>query len=146
MQNPNLYTDGKVCLSLLGTWQGEPWQPGKSTLLQVLVSIQSLILVNDPYFNEPGYEASRGTPKGDQASKAYNKKLYHQVADAAILEPLQDPKIVPLEFKEVVNAHFLHKQKEIETQLQGWADLDRSKMHKLLKGYQKFWANNPTGN
>ena len=53
--NPNLYNCGKVCLSLLGTWQGsadENWQPRKSTLLQVLVSIQSMILVEAPYFNE----------------------------------------------------------------------------------------------
>ncbi|KAA6355254.1 MAG: putative Ubiquitin-conjugating BIR-domain enzyme, partial [Streblomastix strix] len=57
--NPNLYDNGKVCLSLLGTWsgaQGEKWHPQHSTLLQVLVSIQALILVDQPYFNEPGYE------------------------------------------------------------------------------------------
>ena len=23
--NPNLYTAGKVCLSILGTWSGPPW-------------------------------------------------------------------------------------------------------------------------
>lgn len=34
------YNNGKVCLSLLGTWAGPSWQPGQSTLLQVLVSIQ----------------------------------------------------------------------------------------------------------
>jgi ubiquitin-protein ligase len=53
--NPNLYSSGKVCLSLLGTWPGRPeeqWQPRKSTLLQVLVSIQSMILIETPYFNE----------------------------------------------------------------------------------------------
>lgn len=33
--NPNLYADGKVCLSLLGTWSGPGWISGKSTLLQV---------------------------------------------------------------------------------------------------------------
>lgn len=36
--NPNLYANGKVCLSLLGTWnglQGEQWNE-TSTLLQVL--------------------------------------------------------------------------------------------------------------
>lgn len=44
--NPNLYNDGKVCLSLLGTWSGPGWQPRKSTLLQALVSIQGLIMVN----------------------------------------------------------------------------------------------------
>ena len=57
--NPNLYNCGKVCLSLLGTWSGqdgETWNKDTSTFLQVLVSIQSLILVEDPYFNEPGWE------------------------------------------------------------------------------------------
>lgn len=39
--NPNLYSTGKVCLSLLGTWSGEPWKADQSTLLQVLVSIQA---------------------------------------------------------------------------------------------------------
>lgn len=40
--NPNLYEDGKVCVSLLGTWSGkgtEVWTLN-STLLQVIVSIQ----------------------------------------------------------------------------------------------------------
>lgn len=43
--NPNLYNCGKVCLSLLGTWSGPGWDPKTSTLLQVLISIQSLIMV-----------------------------------------------------------------------------------------------------
>ena len=30
--NPNLYASGKVCLSLLGTWQGPGWEPATSTL------------------------------------------------------------------------------------------------------------------
>jgi len=33
--NPNLYADGKVCLSLLGTWSGPGWEKGVSTLSQV---------------------------------------------------------------------------------------------------------------
>lgn len=60
--NPNLYEDGKVCVSLLGTWSGrgtEMWGPN-STLLQVIVSIQGLILVDEPYFNEAGYEKQKG--------------------------------------------------------------------------------------
>ncbi|KAH0539153.1 hypothetical protein GP486_008731 [Trichoglossum hirsutum] len=54
--NPNLYENGHVCLSLLGTWDGPPeskWQSEKSTILQVLLSIQSMILVSDPWRNEP---------------------------------------------------------------------------------------------
>jgi baculoviral IAP repeat-containing protein 6 len=44
----------QVCLSLLGTWEGRPeekWN-SSSTFLQVLVSIQSMILVETPYYNE----------------------------------------------------------------------------------------------
>jgi hypothetical protein len=37
--------------------------------LQVLVSIQSLIFVKEPCFNEPGVAPLRGTPRGDVASR-----------------------------------------------------------------------------
>lgn len=60
--NPNLYEEGKVCISLLGTWAGhesEMWGEN-STLLQLFVSIQGLILVPEPYFNEAGYEKQKG--------------------------------------------------------------------------------------
>ena len=76
--NPNLYNCGKVCLSLLGTWQGEQgeaWQPKTSTLLQVFISVQALILVPDPFFNEPGYERIRGTAEGDRESRNYNETI-----------------------------------------------------------------------
>ncbi|KAI1333146.1 hypothetical protein F5Y16DRAFT_393547 [Xylariaceae sp. FL0255] len=55
--NPNLYENGTVCLSLLGTWPGESWKPTTSTILQVLVSIQSMIFCEKPWYNEPGYES-----------------------------------------------------------------------------------------
>lgn len=85
--NPNLYNNGKVCLSLLGTWRGEDseaWSETTSTFLQVIVSIQSLILVPEPYFNEPGYESTIGTPAGISASKVYNDKI-RQVTTANYL-------------------------------------------------------------
>jgi len=67
---PNLYADGKVCLSLLGTWPGPKWNSKQSSLLQVLVSIQSLMLgVEHPYFLEPGYGGWEAQVKeGDFAS------------------------------------------------------------------------------
>jgi len=46
-----------VCLSLLGTWHGtdesQKWHPDSANLWRVLVSIQGMILIGDPYFNEP---------------------------------------------------------------------------------------------
>ena len=52
--HPNMYTDGKVCLSILGTWTGPAW----SSILRissVLVTLQSL-LTDNPIVHEPGYE------------------------------------------------------------------------------------------
>lgn len=40
---PNLYNTGKVCLSLLGTW-GDNWKANESTMLQVAISIQSIVM------------------------------------------------------------------------------------------------------
>lgn len=80
--NPNLYNTGKVCLSLLGTWsgaEGENWNKDTSTFLQVLVSIQALILVPMPYFNEPGYERTMGTPEGDTQNRLYNENIQYEV-------------------------------------------------------------------
>ncbi|KAH7573410.1 hypothetical protein JRO89_XS03G0143900 [Xanthoceras sorbifolium] len=53
-----------VCPSLLNTWSGnknEKWIPSMSTMLQVLVFIQVLILNQKPYFNEPGYASWNAT-------------------------------------------------------------------------------------
>ena len=53
--NPNLYVNGKVCLSMLNTWNGPGWVP-TNTMSNVLVAIQALVLNNEPLRNEPGYE------------------------------------------------------------------------------------------
>jgi ubiquitin-conjugating enzyme E2 Z len=39
--NPNLYTNGKVCISILNTWRGEPWSACQtiSTVLLTLCTI-----------------------------------------------------------------------------------------------------------
>lgn len=58
-------TDGKVCLSLLGTWPGPKWSPLHSNLYQILVSIQGLILGSEqPYYLEPGHGGWEGDVKG----------------------------------------------------------------------------------
>ena len=57
---------------------------------QVLVSIQSLILVPEPYFNEPGYEQYRGTPFGDQKSLAYNANIYASTVQWAMVDAIKN--------------------------------------------------------
>ncbi|KAI7841707.1 hypothetical protein COHA_004574 [Chlorella ohadii] len=100
--NPNLYAEGKVCLSLLGTWQGgrgESWSPDFSTVLQVLISIQSLILVDEPWYNEPGYEQHTD----DSRSSAYSAALMPSTIKWAMLDHLQH---TPEYFKDVIQQHF----------------------------------------
>jgi len=111
--NPNLYDSGKVCLSLLGTWRGqdgESWNPKTSTFLQVMVSIQSLILVEQPYFNEPGYEREMNTPKGKQLSNGYNEDRQPHTIRLAMTDMINNP---PSGFEDVVKNHFRMKKEEI---------------------------------
>ncbi|KAI0931610.1 hypothetical protein AcW2_000464 [Taiwanofungus camphoratus] len=87
--NPNLYSNGGLYLSLLGTWPGraeEQWS-SKSTLLQVFVSIHSMILVDLPFFNEPGF--GQANPK-DARSLAYNRNIFMRTVRWAIVEWLKD--------------------------------------------------------
>ena len=60
-------------------------------MVQVLISIQSMILVDDPYFNEPGYEISRATAHGKQANDNYNKEQQMNTLAHAILPALKQP-------------------------------------------------------
>ncbi|KAK8157915.1 hypothetical protein IWX90DRAFT_421976 [Phyllosticta citrichinensis] len=97
--NPNLYEDGKICLSLLGTWhadeRNENWSPAKSTILQILVSLMGLVLVKEPYYNEAGYEVRQGTEETALSSAFYSEKAYFR-ARGFIMHGL---KFVPEAFK-----------------------------------------------
>jgi len=117
--NPNLYTNGKVCLSLLGTWDGPGWDPETSTLLQLLVSIQALVFVDFPYENEPGCENSAlGT-----TSLAYNKGIHLANTIYAMLWQLED-KNVPSCFRDIIRAHFYLNRHYIVTLLDKWETYD----------------------
>jgi len=50
--HPNLYKNGKVCLSLLNTWSGEQWTSCQ-TIRTILLTLVTLFH-NKPLLNEPG--------------------------------------------------------------------------------------------
>ena len=81
--NPNLYANGKVCLSILGTWSGPSWVP-VNTLSSVLLSIQSL-MNEKPYHNEPGFEAPNSI-----ACQNYNDCIRHETIRVAVCEMADD--------------------------------------------------------
>lgn len=110
--NPNLYNCGKVCLSLLNTWRGngnENWVPAMSTMLQVLVSIQGLILNTKPYFNEPGYAYQSGSEAGENRSQLYNEETYI-LSIRTMLFIIRRP---PKHFEDFVRGHFYKRAHDI---------------------------------
>ena len=115
--NPNLYAEGKVCLSLLGTWKGPSWDPETSTLLQVLVSIQSLIFVEKPFFNEPGFERTEGTPEGEANNAEYSTQCRADTMQWALLPALRLP---PPAFHTYLVQHFRRKHDDIKQMLGKW--------------------------
>ena len=118
--NPNLYSCGKVCLSLLGTWGGnatENWDPKVSTLLQVLVSIQAIIMSEDVYFNEPGFENEQGTDEGEKKNEAYSNIVRYSNVKFAMTENIKNP---PAGFETVIRRHFYLKKDEILLETEKW--------------------------
>ena len=75
--NPNLYIEGKVCLSILGTWQGDPWT-SVMTIKTIILSIMALVMIGEPLKNEPGLESS----------SAENILKYNQIVEYASLNIL----------------------------------------------------------
>jgi ubiquitin-protein ligase len=118
--NPNLYANGKVCLSLLNTWDGhesEKWNPKTSTILQILISIQSLIFIENPYFNEPSYEKIMHTDKGKKLSNEYNNNIYPKTIEIAMINTIIN---APIELSELIKTHFLLKKDFIIEMINKW--------------------------
>ncbi|KAL5227210.1 hypothetical protein ABZP36_015475 [Zizania latifolia] len=146
--NPNLYVDGKVCLSLLNTWTGrgnEVWDPSSSSILQVLVSLQGLVLNEKPYFNEAGYERQVGTVEGEKNALPYNENTY-LLSLKSMLYILRRP---PMHFEDFVKNHFSKRGscilKACEAYLQGSVvgtltdeacTTERSKEHSCSVGFK----------
>uniref|UniRef100_A0A8V1ACU3 (E3-independent) E2 ubiquitin-conjugating enzyme n=2 Tax=Gallus gallus TaxID=9031 RepID=A0A8V1ACU3_CHICK len=118
--NPNLYDNGKVCVSLLGTWIGkgtERWT-SKSSLLQVLISIQGLILVNEPYYNEAGFDSDRGLQEGYENSRCYNEMTLIRVVQS-MMQLLRRPVEV---FEHEIREHFRCNGWRLVSRIESWLE------------------------
>lgn len=89
--NPNLYVDGKVCLSIINTWSGPGWTSCMSARTIVL-ALRALVLgTANPLQNEPGFEHCI-----TQETKDYNNIILHENFRVSVCKMLQDP---PLDFE-----------------------------------------------
>lgn len=82
--NPNLYIDGKVCLSMLNTWNGPGWVP-TNTMTNVLVAIQGLVLTEEPLKNEPGFDNA-----SNEVLMKYNNVIEYANLKISVLKMLKE--------------------------------------------------------
>jgi ubiquitin-activating enzyme E1 len=118
--NPNLYACGKVCLSLLGTWRGtasENWDPKISNLLQLFLSIQSVVMSEEVYFNEPGYEGEAGTEEGEKKNEGYSNIVRLNNVKHAMIKQIKTPVVG---FEDITRRHFYIKRHVVLKECGKW--------------------------
>jgi ubiquitin-protein ligase len=105
--NPNLYVNGKVCLSIINTWNGPRWTSCNS-ISTILLSIQALVFVENPLQNEPGYEKETGI-KNDN----YNNLLLYENFRTAIHKMILTPPPTFEEFNSITIKYFIDNYQNI---------------------------------
>jgi len=104
--HPNFYIDGKVCLSILGTYSGPKWASSMN-ISTILLSIYSL-MTDNPLTHEPAYENTRlSSPKNQQ----YANYIEHQMIQL---------------FLRLMNFNYYNK----------YMDLDEEFKKKILENYE----------
>lgn len=117
--NPNLYANGKVCVSILNTWSGPQWTSCQS-LHSVLISLQTL-LNEMPLLNEPGYENVR---TDHPSNVLYNRLVTHSNYHIAMLQMFDCPPDGFEVFLPVMRECFMRNATSILRKLQSLADSD----------------------
>ena len=124
--NPNLYKCGKVCVSLLNTWQGPGWTTA-CTLSSVLLSIQSLLNEN-PIQNEPGWEKENG-----EKCRTYNDLLDYYNLKVGVLQMIRDTPLGFEVFKDIMLKYYVTNFDKYMKFLE--KRMDKNGEQKLLKLY-----------
>jgi len=124
--NPNMYVEGKVCLSILNTWHDGPQWSSVQTLESVLLVLMADVLNAVPLNNEPAYYHAG---LNDQA-KLYNRMLFHANVETAVLSMMRSPPAFAIPFKEIMHSVFqtnvdavLRRTEEYEVEWDGRSEM-----------------------
>lgn len=121
--NPNLYTCGKVCLSIINTWDGPKWTSCQ-TIRSVLISLRGLVLgVKHPLHNEPGFEQVL-----DSRSTTYNDVVLYENYRVAVVKMIRNtPKGFEV-FKTQMIDYIKQKYTWYKQRLTGLSKYDKTKV------------------
>lgn len=123
--HPNLYRNGKVCLSILNTWKGEQWTSCQ-TIRSILLTLLTLFH-NEPLLNEPGFT------KKSRDFIPYNITIKYINYKCAILSIINERLLPPLgiSFYTFVKEHFLKEydniRKRIVNEAEKWSKKESDK-------------------
>jgi ubiquitin-conjugating enzyme E2 Z len=123
--NPNLYVDGKVCLSILNTWHDGPQWCGIQTLESVLMVIMSDVLCEVPLQGEPAYRTCGLSDR----SQIYNRIVFYSNVRTSVLKML-GPAAPPFAalFKAQMEEHYIKNKEALIAVL---------KVHEMFDGKQE---------
>ena len=76
--NPNLYINGKVCLSILNTWHGDSWSSCQN--INSILLILATVLNKNPLLNEPGINENNAN------ITKYNKLVSYKNIEYSIIK------------------------------------------------------------
>ena len=113
--HPNLYVNGKVCLSILNTWSGPKWS-SVMDIAFVLLTMQS-ILDNNPLYHEPGYEQSNS-----KLVKSYNNIVEYNTLNSLIIDRIYNIPEKYIHFIDIINNHLSNIDGYIENKLRNYSD------------------------
>ena len=119
MLSPNLYSCGKVCMSLLNTAQSssdiERWQPDESTVAQVLLTIQATLLGD----SEP--MTKEGKARGSPLSLAYNEEKHFETIRWGMIDALlSGRRHMGDEFGDFIVCHFTQLREQVRLMVRSW--------------------------
>lgn len=118
--NPNCYRNGKVCLSVLNTWQGDQWT-GCQTISSVLLAIKANVLaIQFPLLNEPGVRRTHSD------FDAYHDIITFKNMEVAVWDTALDVSkgkgVVCAELRQVVAREFLRKRESLKKRLNTYVE------------------------
>jgi len=119
--NPNLYINGKVCISILNTWRGDQWSSCQS-ITTILLTLCTLF-INNPIINEPGLSLT------NPDNKPYNEIIKYSNIKVAICNMIQQKRGVFMpefsSFLPYMKENFLKNEDAILAFLKTQKDIDK---------------------
>ena len=128
--HPNMYVKGhksgygKVCLSILCTWNGAKW----TTIMDistVLLSLQSL-LDSDPLLNEPGF--NKKNKHQLEIINNYNDVIFFENINTLLIKNYLDPHPDFLMFKDIINKNFNDNYQDIYNNILKYKDIKKKRI------------------